>query len=120
MTVERQMPIRVLLSELPPMIREIVARAVSSAPDMILVGTCNDAAAATAEMMRSHVDVVIVPTSSAVAAPSYRAVAATLPGVRLLEIGEEGFDVFELRLLAHDPNVGAVLGSIRGVATRTG
>jgi DNA-binding NarL/FixJ family response regulator len=114
------LPIRVLLSELHPLVREIVARAITSAPDMMLVGICDDAAAATAAMRALRVDVVIVPTSSAVAAPEYRDVAATLPNVRLLEIGEERFDVFELRLLARDPNVSAVLGSIRNVAARIG
>lgn len=112
------MPIHVLLSELAPLIREIVAPAVASAPDMMLVGVCDDAAGATAAMATSRVDVIIVPTSSAVVSPAYRTAAATSPGVRLLEIGEERFDVFELRLLAHDPNVGAVLGSIRRVAAR--
>jgi DNA-binding NarL/FixJ family response regulator len=114
------LPIRVLLSELDPVIREIVAPAIRSAPDMTLVGICDEAADAIAVMIASHVDVAIVPASSAVESPSYRAVAATLPNLRLLEIGEEEFDVYELRLLAHDPNVGAVLESIRNVAARIG
>ncbi|HEX8850608.1 MAG TPA: hypothetical protein VF761_13855 [Gemmatimonadaceae bacterium] len=113
------MPIRVLLSELSPLIRDIVARAVEAAPDMELVGVCDDAADAAPAMMRTRPDVVIVPTVSAGAVQDYRAAVASMPGVRLLEIGEQGLDLFELRLLARDPNVGAVLGSIRYVAART-
>jgi chemotaxis response regulator CheB len=115
---EPPMPIRVMLSELPPLIHEIVARAISTAPDMMLVGSCVASSDALLAIASARPDVVIVPVAAAGVAHTYRAAAAAMPQVRVLEIDEQGLDLFELRLVTRDPNVGAMLGSIRDVAAR--
>jgi choline dehydrogenase-like flavoprotein len=87
---------------------------------MMLVGSCDAASDAVLVIAIAQPDVVIVPVAAAGVAHASRAAVAAMPQVKILEIGEQGLDLFELRLVTRDPSVGAVLGSIRNVAARIG
>lgn len=112
------MRIRVLLAELPPILREIIAGAVYEQPDMELLGTPADGRDAIAMIEGLHPDVVVIPSMLAGAAKAYQAAMVGLRDVCFLEIGERDADLFEVRLVSANASVPVLLQGIRQAVGR--
>ena len=107
------MSIRVALSELPPIVREIIGRAVDGEPDMEVVAAQEGRVGAIAVSAEPAPDVLIVLSNGTETAKDYHAAMIRFPLLRVLEIDSAQADLFEVRLLAENAGVKALLDAIR-------
>lgn len=114
---DRPRQLRVLVADLPPIVHEIVVRALSGKADIELVvrDPGREAAAAVAEWCP---DVVVVPLAEEGPAAAYYAALPQFRTVRLVEIGGNPPKAYEVRLLAVNPGDAEVVEAIRATAER--
>lgn len=104
--------IRILLAEMPRMMRDIVERAVSTQPDMQIVGFAparvGAPSAAPSRLVDADADVVIVGVASAQEARAYDPVLFDRPHLRILAITGDGRGAFLYQLRPQAVPIGDV------------
>ncbi len=111
--------IRVLVAELPPIVQVIVRRALSGKTGIELLEPSESHYDPLVTIAELCPDVVIVPAALAGPAAAYQAAMRRYPSVRILEIGERPPDIYEVRLLATNPDDDAVVEAIQAVVDPT-
>jgi DNA-binding NarL/FixJ family response regulator len=109
-------PIRVLVGPLPPLVDEIVRQALAGHADIELIGPADQEREALRAIAEWCPDVVIVPVATEGTAAAYQAAMPRYPSVRLLQIGGRFVNIYEVRLLAANAGLEAVVQAIRAVA----
>ena len=109
--------IRVLLAELPPLLAELVGRAVAQQPDMELIGAWGRQEALTMVAEWSP-DVVIVPAEASGIAEAYHIAMRRHPNLKVLGVDGRQADLYESRLLAANAGMDAMVAAIRAVTGR--
>ena len=109
-------PIRVLLVQLPPLVDEIVRQALAAHADIELIEPADRQREALAAIAEWCPDVVIVPAAMEGASGAYQAAMPRYPAVRVLQIGGRPANIYEVRLLAANAGVEAVVEAIRALA----
>ena len=110
--------IRVLFAQLPPLVDAIVRQALSGHVDIELVGSADRRHDAVAEIAEWRPDVIIVSAATEGAAAAYAAAMPRYPSVRLLQIAGGPGNIYEVRLLAANAGIEAVVDAIRAVGVR--
>jgi DNA-binding NarL/FixJ family response regulator len=92
------MRIRILLAELPRMLREIVEDVVSTQADMQIVGAADSLAALPAEVARTSPDVVILALERGAAPTRLDPLLYGQPSLSIVAITEDGRGAFRYEL----------------------
>jgi len=109
------MQARILVGEMPRLMRDIVDGAVESQRDMQLVGHCADAELADA-VERHEANVVIMRESATLAGDLHTRLLCTHPGLKVVVMTGDGRDatLFEMRhIYLAEPSPTALLSAIR-------
>jgi DNA-binding NarL/FixJ family response regulator len=101
-------PIRILLGEMPRMMREIVEPAVATQADMQVVGAVSARETLASEVGRTRAEVVIVGLDSAPQVPSYEAVLYAHPHLKMLAVVDSGREALLYELRPHTVPLGQV------------
>jgi DNA-binding NarL/FixJ family response regulator len=115
---------RIVLIDMPPLLREIVRDAVEREADLELVGELDDAPDVTDALERDRADFVIV-GSDAAATGSVASLVAAQQGMRALELRADGRESVLYELRPHRVPLGeisaeALVRTIRTAPTWTG
>lgn len=113
--MHRSRAIRVLVMQLPPLVDEIVRQALSGHTDIELLAAEDREREALAAVAEWCPDVVIIPAPTEGSAAAYHAAMPRYPSVRVVEIGGHPANMYEVRLLAADAGIEAVVEAIRAV-----
>jgi DNA-binding NarL/FixJ family response regulator len=121
--VEAAERIRVLLAEMPPMLRDIVKQTVERAPDMIVVGEIGSGGLLAGTLERTEADVVIVGTSEPSDFDGARRLLIAAPQARVLMLAMGGRSAVMYELQPHQTRLGevspqALIDAIRGGTVR--
>lgn len=108
--------IRVLVGQLPPLVDEIVRQALRGHADIELIGPAEQEHEALGVIAEWCPDVVIVPAATEGTAAAYQAAMSRYQAVRVLQIGGRPVNIYEVRLLAANAGIEAVVEAIRAVA----
>jgi DNA-binding NarL/FixJ family response regulator len=100
--------IRVLLGNMPRMLRELVGAAVTEAPDISLVGDVDAGDEIAASLDRTDADVLIVSVPDERARASFEPLLYRNPRLTLLTIGANGRSVALHELRPHTVTLGDV------------
>jgi hypothetical protein len=109
--------IRVLLVDMPRMLRDIVAMVVRAEPDLELVGEVDDPEALAARMRRTRPDLVIAGAHPALEQMSHQ-LLGDYPRLRILEVETEGrrgylYELFPRRRRLGELSPGSLLAVAR-------
>jgi DNA-binding NarL/FixJ family response regulator len=104
-TVQR---IRVLLAEMPRMLRELVEPVLATDPDIVVVGAVDSRDALEVAVRALEADVVLVAMPSDEQAESYARLLFDAPRTTLLAITHDGRDAFLYALRPHKMPIGEV------------
>lgn len=116
--------IRVILSGLPPMLRDVVCALVKDQTDMVLVGETESATHLPSLARRMRADVVIIGADSDGISAAGRRVVNRQPHVKLIALDGDGGQAWLYELRPHEERVGDITpqtlaGTIRA-AMQTG
>ena len=100
--------IRVLIGDMPRMMRELVGAAVSDAPDITLVGSSQNGEPLAASLNRARADVLIVEARDEGISSNFDALLYDHPRLTLLTIGEHGRSTALHELRPHTLALGEV------------
>jgi DNA-binding NarL/FixJ family response regulator len=118
-------PIRILLTDLPQMLRSIIRDIVADQPDMEVVGELAGPAGVSAMVAQSGATFVIVRHSGSDPPDVFRELLAGRPPTRVLAIADEGRagTIYELRpqrIPIGELSASSLIAAIRGVPPNKG
>jgi DNA-binding NarL/FixJ family response regulator len=116
-------PIRILLADMPRTLEELVSEAVSTQPDMEVVGTVSDGESLLAATRRARAQLVVVAASEDAVEQRYRRVVLQQPNVRVLALSEDGrettlYEVRPHRVALGELSPGQLADAIRAALRR--